>query len=467
MRHGCTLPALVVLCGASGLAQGLPVLNLSVTNNRTVLINWVATNTGFVLQESTALPLPNWQGSASPVIFNPNNGTFSASVSVTNASYFYRLAPAPVAIKLGAAQPIFTFGNTNAMGLFNVPDMHTAVLQQSSNSYLLWITGNIGTNGGSVGMLSTTYFTNYQNAGPGSATKMGAVFTPSWDGVNTNDPAITNIDSDYVGANAVITATNGHDLLMFYEAGSKTYGGTNYSGIVNGQRVGEFNVMALARSTDNGLTWTRQGTVVSGTDPRPDAPPPANQPGVGEPGIVVTNGYIYMIYVYHPNNPPNPNQTGFIQIARAPLASDGAPNTWVKYYTNSWSQPGIGGLGDTILPLKPAGGVTNPEMVWPCISTYLNAYVLTFLADDGWYFSTSTDLLNWTSPMNFMPALMWQDCQPMDWNFIFVTPGNPGGVIGQSGYVLYAHTDSKGIGCPGGFSPHELWIRPFTFTKNK
>jgi len=436
-----------------------------VASNRTALLSWPATNTEYVVQQSTNLAVSNWLDSTAPPIFNPDSSSFSVSESATNASHFYRLAPAPVAIHLGPPQQIFQFGHPSAMGMFNVPDMHTAAWQQSSNSYLLWITGNIGTNGGSVGMLSTANFTNYQNAGPGSPTEVGAVFTPSWDGLSTTSPSITNIDSDYVGANAVITATNGHDLLMFYEAGSKTYGGTNYSGIINGQKVGVYNVMALARSTNNGLTWARQGTIVSGTDPRPDVPPPANQPGVGEPGIIVTNGYIYMIYVYHTNAPTNRNQKGSIQIARAPVASDGAPGSWVKYYTNAWNQPGLGGLGDTILTLKAAGGVTNPEMVWPCFNTYLNAYVLTFLADLGWYFSTSTNLMNWTMPVNFMPAQMWQDCQPMDWNYVFVTPGNPVGVIGQTGYVLYAHTDSRGLGCTNGFSPHELWIRPFAFTQ--
>jgi hypothetical protein len=65
--------------------------------------------------------------------------------------------------------------------------------------------------------------------------------------------------------------------------------------------------------------------------------------------------------------------TGFVlQAARAPVASDGSPGTWMKYYHGSWSEPGIG-------------------------------------------------------------------------DYIFVTPGQPAGVIGQAGYVLYAHTDSKGL----------------------
>ncbi len=108
-------------------------------------------------------------------------------------------------------------------------------------------------------------------------------------------------------------------------------------------------------------------------------------------------------------------------------------------------------MGDTILPLKASGRITNPEMVWLRISTYLNAYVLTFVTDQGWYFSTSTNLLTWTTPMNFMPARMWVDCQPMDWNYIFVNPENLGGVIGQTGYVVYAHTDSKGLEAPTAF----------------
>jgi hypothetical protein len=47
-----------------------------------------------------------------------------------------------------------------------------------------------------------------------------------------------------------------------------------------------------------------------------------------------------------------------------------------------------------------------------------------------------------------------------------MTPGNAGGVIGGTGYVVHAHTDSKGLGCTNGFSPHELWARPFTFIRN-
>lgn len=59
---------------------------------------------------------------------------------------------------------------------------------------------------------------------------------------------------------------------------------------------------------------------------------------------------------------------------------------------------------------------------------------------------------------------MFKSCQPMDFNFVLTSPGRAAGVLDQTGYVLYAHTDSKGVDCPGPFDPHELWARPFKFT---
>ena len=450
---------LLTFAGLVALAQVQPRLAISRNTNKTVVISWPATNTGFVMQEATTPAMSNWLGCASSPLFDPTNEVFTVSVPTANTSRFYRLAPAPVSINLGTPQAIFKYGNTNAMGLFNVPDMHLAVLQQTDNSYLVWITGNINTNGGSVALLKTTNFLNYQNIGPGSPTQAEAVFTPSWDGVNMNDPNRTNIDSDYVGANTVITATNGHDQLMFYEAGTKTFGGTNY-----GHGVGEYNVLALARSTNNGLSWTRQGAVISGFDPRPDGPPGTSQPGISEPGMIATNGYMYMFFQYIPNKANEPEAPSVIQVARAAVASDGAPGAWTNFYNNSWSQPSLGGHADTIVATSSTNGCTRAVEMWPAYNTYLNAYVLLFLANEGWFFSTSTNLLTWTAPMFFMPEPMFQNCQPMDWNYIFVTPGNAPGVIGQTGYVLYAHTDQKGLGC-GTFLPHELWMRPFTFTR--
>jgi hypothetical protein len=373
-----------------------------------------------------------------------------------NGQRFYRLAGSGVTISLGTPQQIFDFGHPDAMGLFNVPDMHTSLLQQTNNSYLVWITGNIDTNSGSVAMLSTTDFVHYANAGPGSAALVEAVFTPSCAGSGS---CVTNIDADYAGANSVITASNGGDLLMFYEAGNQTRGTNSSSGI-------EYNVTALARPSDGGVHWARQGAVLAGPDLQPTTTSGTSQPGISEPGLLMVNNYFYMFFQYIPNDPSEPGAPAVIQVARALVSSDGMPGSWWKYYQGAWNEPGLGGQADTIVATGAGSGCTRPVEIWPAFSTYLNRYLLLFLGDTGRFFSNWPNLVTWTTPVNFMSEQMWQHCQPMDWNYVFVTPGNGPGIIGQTGLVLYAHTDAKGLGCPGGFSPHELWVRSFTFTNS-
>jgi hypothetical protein len=387
-----------------------------------------------------------------------------------------------IRITLGEPKQVFQFHRPGSLGLFNIPDMHTAVLQQPDRSYLLWITGNIGPSAGAIARLSTKDFLHYDNAGPGTPTRAEPVLVPS---CRTSSPAspkrrpndrrpvnldrgdqatppscLQNPDADYVGANSVMTASNGKDLLMFYEAGNKSIGNT---AIGHGW---EYNVIARARSTDNGLTWNRDDVVVSGTDPKPTDRTEVSQPGISEPGVVVADGYIYIFYQYVPNLVSAPDAPSVIQVARAPLSGDGASGTWTKYYQGAFSQPGIGGLGSPVVATGGGTECTRPVQVWPAFSTYLNAHILAFLCNEGWFLSTSMDMVTWAPATNFMPMKMWQPCQPMDWNYIFVTPGNSAGTIGQTGYVLYAHSDAKGLTCSNKFTPHMLSVRPFTFVRS-
>jgi hypothetical protein len=382
----------------------------------------------------------------------------------------------PPGITLGRPQALMHFHQPDAMGLFNIPDMHAALLQRPDKSYWLWITGNVGPVGGAVARLATNDFVHYQNAGPGSADVAQPVFEPSCrtpsapargrgrgarGAASSNAPAsaacLQNDDADYVGANTVLRAANGRDLLMFYEAGNKTAGTTRIS------HGWEFNVMALARSKDDGVTWHPEGAVLSGTDPKPVTETAIAQPGISEPGAIVADGFLYMFYQYIANQ-ASAEGASVIQVARAPVSSDGVPGAWRKYYNGDFTEPGLRGKGTAILTTANSG-CTRPVQMWPVASSYLNAYVLTYLCNEGWFFSTSTDLLHWTPPTNFMAMTMWRKCSPMDWNFVLVTPGNSAGVIGRTGYVLYAHSDSKGTGCGERFEPHMLWMRPFEFSQ--
>lgn len=114
------------------------------------------------------------------------------------------------------------------------------------------------------------------------------------------------------------------------------------------------------------------------------------------------------------------------------------------------TSPAVGGVN----------GVVEPGAI--IASNFIYAYVLVFIANEGRFFSTSTNLTTWSSPVQFFTAPNDESTQglPADENVILVTPGNPVQGIGQTGIVLYAHTPV----CGGVL--HELTPRPFTFVKN-
>jgi hypothetical protein len=276
-------------------------------------------------------------------------------------------------VTLGEPMQALAFRQPGSLGLFNVPDMHTAALPQTEGSYLLWITGNIGPSAGAIARLSTSDFTHYRNAGPGTPMRAEPVMVPSCRAAASGasqrrlDPRVRDAkpgsraalactqdpDADYVGANSVMVAADGKGLLMFYEAGNKSIGNTSIS------HGWEFNVVARARSSDNGLTWRREDVVVSGADSKPTERSEVTQPGISEFGTVVANGYIYMLYQYVPNSASDADAPAVIQVARAPLASDGAAGTWMKYYQGAFSQPGISGRGSPVVTTGGTSGCTR------------------------------------------------------------------------------------------------------------
>jgi hypothetical protein len=352
-----------------------------------------------------------------------------------------------VNITLGYSVQIFHLDSADAMGMKNVPDQHTCVVRLPDSSYQVYITGVIGE--GSVALLTTKDFMNFAPV-VGNSKRALPVFGSSCPGNPEPDSCARRYDSDYAGANLVWTASNGKDLLMLYVAGNKS--------------IENWEVLAMARSIDDGHSWIRIGPVISSADPMPTSNIKTTSIlGVVEPGAIIAKGFIYAYYAYFPN--PNAADSGkpTIQVARAPLSGDGAPGTWTKYYNGSFdSEPGLGGRGSQVVPDIP--GNSRSAQPWPAFSTYLNAYILLFIAQDGWFYSTSNDLVTWSQPVLFYHIKTFQDCQPNDDNFVFVTPGNPGQVIGQTGIVLYSHTPRFGFGTCPTVQFHELWIRPFTFS---
>jgi hypothetical protein len=353
---------------------------------------------------------------------------------------------ANVALALGDSMQIFHLDSADAMGMKNVPDQHTCIVQQPDSSYQVYITGVIGT--GDVALLTTRDFLHYTPL-VGTLKRALPVFGPSCSGNPDPDSCAGNYDADYAGANLVYRSANGKDLLMLYYAGSNS--------------INDWAEMALARSTDDGRSWTRVGPVISGTDPKPTTPISSSVLGVVEGGAIISNGYIYAYYSYFPNPDAPDSGRPTIQVARAPVSGDGMPGTWTKYFNGSFgTEPGLGGRGSQVVPSIP--GNLRPAQPWPAYSQYLKAYILIFIAEDGWFFSTSSDLLTWSQPTLFYAIKTFQDCQPNDDNVVLVTPGNPGQVLGKTGLALYSHTPHWGFKTCPTVQYHELWVRPFTFS---
>lgn len=108
--------------------------------------------------------------------------------------------------------------------------------------------------------------------------------------------------------------------------------------------------MAIASSTDDGLTWTDLGTVITGTD----TPQPGTITGEGDCSMIDgMDGYLYAYCLR--------NSDWQTIVARALI---GAPTDWYKYHAGAWNEPGLGGEATAIGFLGPGGGyISEPGWV--------------------------------------------------------------------------------------------------------
>lgn len=112
--------------------------------------------------------------------------------------------------------------------------------------------------------------------------------------------------------------------------------------------------LAIASSTDDGLTWTDLGTVISGQD----APKPGTITGEGDCSMIDgEDGYLYAYCLR--------NADWQTIAARAP-ASD--PTQWQKYLDGAWSEPGLGGAA-TAIGFIGTGTAFMPERDWVIATT--------------------------------------------------------------------------------------------------
>jgi hypothetical protein len=356
-------------------------------------------------------------------------------------------------ILLGPPVQVWTAGD---LGLREVPDMHSAPVRQPDRSYNVFISGVIGGHRGSTGLFSTRDFRTYTPI-VGTSQRAEPVIGPSCLQRTYQASCVANWDSDYAGANAVFDISGAAPLLlMVYHGETRTFGSTT------NQHAPFFAQMGVATSTDGGRTWSGRRPVASGDEAQWQTNPATQANGAPEGGAILANGYIYTVFPYFRQSNTTPGPEPILELARAPVTS-AAKGNWTKY-DNGWGrEPALRGHGSAIVNTS-GSGCTGPRQPTLAHSQTLNGYVLLFICNEGWFFSTSTapDLSSWTTPVRFRSGAQFVTGQPNDDNYVLVTPGNAGQELSQTGLVLYAHTEKFG---KGQNSPHELWYRTFQFVQ--
>ncbi|MBF0442798.1 MAG: hypothetical protein HQK54_12910 [Oligoflexales bacterium] len=137
--------------------------------------------------------------------------------------------------------------------------------------------------------------------------------------------------------------------------------------------------IAVSYSNDNGLTWSKNVQILTGSDPVPDK---AGWGGIGDFNVVKDEKTKRWVMYFG----------GGMAVSSDP---EGKPGTWFKYLKGSFSSPGLGGGWDDLPGIQKNPGA-NFSVHW---NTYLGKWVAVW---GGWdsisYISASDDMINWETP---------------------------------------------------------------------
>lgn len=208
---------------------------------------------------------------------------------------------------------------------------------------------------------------------------------------------------DYVGSGSVFRVPPGKvgagNLLIVYHAEQATYFPPyRYPDPLKDQNS-FYSHLGLAKSTDDGLTWTDLGEIIQAN--RPYGPYVAGfDIGVGNLVLDPTGVYLY---VYFSDRMVDGEPNTFLSVARAPLAAvlDGAfgsgpPPVFTKYNHGLWDQPGVGGRSSTVLPKPYPSYAGGPQVAF---NDYLGRYVVILDDTQNITYAESPDGVLWSDPV--------------------------------------------------------------------
>jgi len=244
----------------------------------------------------------------------------------------------------------------------------------------------------------------------------------------------------YVGGGPAIRVPGGHpgagNLLMIYSAARWT----NLR-----KQDGNYVYTGLAKSTDEGRSWTDLGFIITAQERfEPGAPSRRNTYSGGEGNLLPDPTGKYF-YVYFQDKETHGGFKGshytFFSVARVPMdallaaAFDGSGRTGLpafrKYYQGRWDQPGLGGYSTSIL--NPQSDAGEPSVGW---SEYLQRYIVIFDDTKNISYAESVDGISWA------PTVTLLSTPPSEASALYAVPvgtGPDANVVDKRFFIFYTY----------------------------
>ena len=215
-----------------------------------------------------------------------------------------------------------------------------------------------------------------------------------------------SFDLNYAAMNAVVPGAETGSLLAFYDA--------EYHPVC-GEPEPLLSSIGLAKSTDGGITWKKQGQIIQGLDEaiKGEVFVTTRQAdefnnhnhildvGAAGPSVVVRedDGAVYL-YLYYADRTPITGGPDSIYVARALPASDGLPGSWQKWTGSSWGTAGDQKLATPIVAPPPGSAYLQPHVSW---NTALASWLMVFKTGFDFEVTTSADGVQWDPPASLLP----------------------------------------------------------------
>ena len=242
---------------------------------------------------------------------------------------------------------------------------------------------------------------------------------------------------DYMGGGPVYKVPDGMpgagNLLMVYHAEINTVTTQSF-----------YSVLALATSTNNGMSWTDLGEIIRVNQAyRKDL----DGYDIGDPPLVTSPDGKYF-YIYFRDWLANGtthwgNTITLVSVARAPIADvlsaafGNKPHaaSFQKYYAGDWRlEPGIGGYSTDLNPNAPYSGELQVAY-----NADLQRYVMIIGEGVLFAYAESPDGLHWSSPV-----LLYQFSGQPNTYVMPVGTGNDPRILGKQFDLFYTYGGSGG-----------------------